>query len=207
MRPSLAALARVLRLGLWGGLAAALTWVASPSLAQGNAASPPAAATQQVQLLAWRGPVPADWQPQAPTSRFRLAQFVVPAAAGAGDGEVVVFHFGRGQGGPVQANIDRWVSQFSRDDGQPVLPQVQRRQVQQLPLTVVELNGRYARGVGMGPVGEARAGQTLLAAVLETPEGNLTFQLHGDSATVQRHRAGLMALLQGLRLAPQSSKM
>lgn len=201
MRPSLAALARILRVFLCAGLVTALSLGAAVSLAQGQAP------THQAQLLGWRGPVPADWQPQAPTSRFRLAQFVVPAAAGAADGEVVVFHFGRGQGGPVQANIDRWVSQFSRDDGQPVLPQVQRLQVQQLPLTVVELNGRYARGVGMGPVGEARAGQTLLAAVLETPEGNLTFQLHGDSATVQRHRAGLMALLQGLRLEPQSSKM
>ncbi|EHR72357.1 hypothetical protein BurJ1DRAFT_3550 [Burkholderiales bacterium JOSHI_001] len=185
------------RLRPWVALALALNLV--PAAALGQTEPAPTAPTHQVQLLAWRGPVPTDWLPQAPSSRFRLAQFVVPGAAGAADGEVVVFHFGRGQGGPVQANIERWVSQFSRDDGQTVVPQVQQLKVQQLPLTVVELEGRYARGVGMGPVGEARAGQTLLAALLETPEGNITFQLHGDSATVQRHRAGLMALLQGLR--------
>ena len=44
----------------------------------------------------------------------------------------------------------------------------------------------------------ARPGQTLLAAVVESPRGNLIFQLHGDRATVESHRSGFVAMVKGL---------
>jgi len=132
-----------------------------------------------------------------PASSFRAAQYRVPAAGGGGDGEAVVFYFGKGQGGPVAANIDRWVSQFLPVDGKPVQPKTESLTVQGMPVTVVELHGSYARGIGMGPVGVARPDQTMLAAVIETPDGNLTLQLHGDKATIDPQRAGFNAMVKG----------
>src|SRR5215468_7200472 len=50
--------------------------------------------------------VPAGWVEQAPTSSMRKAQFLLPRAPGdQADGELVVFYFGPGQGGSVEANI------------------------------------------------------------------------------------------------------
>ena len=41
----------------------------------------------------------------------------VPKVAGdAEDGELAVFYFGPGQGGTIDANVDRWVKQFSGVD-------------------------------------------------------------------------------------------
>lgn len=101
--------------------------------------------------------------------------------------------------GSVEANVDRWRSQFSRPDGQPVQPRVEPLRVNGLTATLVELQGSYARQVGMSSGVAGKPDQTLLAVVVETPHGNLTFQLHGDKATVAQQRQGFVDLVQGLR--------
>jgi hypothetical protein len=154
------------------------------------------AAAPRVTLLRYSAPVPAAWQPQPPTSQFRLAQFRVPAAPGAADAELVVFHFGAGQGGSAAANIARWSSQFTGADGATVQPKVESLRVGGLPATLAEFHGTYARALAGVPAAP-RAGQTLLAAIVEAPEGNVIFQLHGDRATVQANRAAFLAMLQG----------
>jgi hypothetical protein len=153
-------------------------------------------AAERVALLRYSAPVPAHWQPHPPSSQFRLAQFRVPAAPGATDGEVVVFHFGAGQGGSAAANIARWSSQFTGADGLPVQPRVETLRVGGLPATLAELNGTYARALAGVPAAP-RGGQTLLAAVVEAPEGNVIFQLHGDRATVEANRAAFLAMVTG----------
>ncbi len=147
--------------------------------------------------LGFVAPVPSQWEAQAPASNFRLAQYRVPGTSG--DAESVVFYFGRGQGGSVAANIQRWSSQFSTTDGRSAEPKTQVIKVNGLPVTTVELNGTYARGVGTGPQGEARPNQTLLVAVIETADGNVTLQLHGPRATVAAHRKGFDAMVRGFR--------
>jgi hypothetical protein len=153
-------------------------------------------AGERVALLRYSAPVPAHWQPQHPSSNFRLAQFRVPAAAGATDGEVVVFHFGAGQGGSAAANIARWSSQFTGLDGLPVQPKVETLRVGGLPATLAELSGTYVRALA-GVAAAPRGDQTLLAAVVEAPEGNVIFQLHGDRTTVAANRAAFLEMVKG----------
>ncbi len=128
-----------------------------------------AGAAERIGLLRYSVPVPAHWQPQTRASNFRLAQFRVPAAPGATDGEAVVFHFGAGQGGSAAANIARWSSQFTSADGKPVTPKRETFSVGGLPVTVVDLSGTYARGVG-GIDGAPKPNQKLVAALVEAPE-------------------------------------
>lgn len=154
------------------------------------------AAAQRVDLLRYSVPVPSHWQAQPPGSNFRLAQFRVPAARGAGDAEVVVFHFGRGQGGSAAANIARWRSQFAGADGQPVTPRVETFSVGALPATLAEFAGAYTRALAGVPAAP-KADQVLLAAVVEAPEGNVIFQLHGDRATVEANRRAFIDMVQG----------
>jgi hypothetical protein len=171
---------------------------ASPSAATRPAAGP--AQAPRFQVLKYSAPLPRDWTPEPPSSSYRAAQYRVPAAKGAAEGEVVVFYFGKGQGGPVEANVQRWTSQFSTADGKPVQPKLRQTQVNGLPTTRVELSGHYARNVGMGAQGAAaKPDQTLLVAIVQTPDGNVTFQLHGDKATVERHRKAFDAMVGGFR--------
>ncbi len=159
----------------------ALTTSAMGTVSAGSltgASTSPSTGTVNVSVLGLTARVPATWVSQPPASSMRLAQFRVPGARASEDAELVVFYFGRGQGGSVEANIARWQSQFTSPDGQPVEPIVQRLTVSGMPVTTVELTGSYARGVGMGPQGAPRPDQTLLVAIVETSKGNLTFQLH-----------------------------
>ena len=152
-------------------------------------------------FMGYTAPVPGDWEPQPPASNMRVGQYRVPAAPGSSDAEAVLFYFGKGQGGSVEANVQRWISQFTAADGHPVTPKLQKLTVNGLAVTTVELSGTYARGVGMGPQGEAKAHQTLLVAVFETAEGNVTLQLHGAQATVAANRKGFDALVRGFKKA------
>lgn len=159
-----------------------------------------ASSTMAVRVLDWMIPVPAGWTPQVPSSPMRLAQFTAGSREGSAD--AAVFHFGLAGGGTVQENIDRWASQFLAEGGKPATPVVSKATASGMPVTWVALDGRYARGTGTGPQGEAAAGQSLRVAVLETPAGNLFFQLWGDRAAVARQEGVFRLMVQGLKRAP-----
>jgi hypothetical protein len=179
-----------------GGHRAWRSWLAIGALLAGITLTGGAGAAERVSLLRYSVPVPTHWQAQPPASSFRLAQFLVPAAPGASNGEVVVFHFGAGQGGSAAANIARWSSQFAGADGKPVSPKGETFSVGALPTTLVELSGSYARGVG-GINSAPKPDQILLAAIVEAPEGNVIFQLHGDRATVEANRRAFVEMVRG----------
>jgi len=159
---------------------------------------PPKLSIVSLSPLRLTAPVPTGWISQPPASSMRLAQFQVPGS-GQGDGEVIFFYFGQGQGGSVEANTARWQSQFTSPDGKPVKPNVGHLKVSGMPVTTVELTGTYARGMGMGPAGAPQPDQTLLVAVLETTQGNLYIQMHGPRATVAANREAFLAMVRGIQ--------
>ena len=143
--------------------------------------------------------VPGAWRAQAPSNSYRLAQFAVPGPSGGAD--CVFFYFGPGQGGSVDANIERWQSQFHSADGGPVLPVVERITLGKMPVTWVELAGNYARSIGMGPADAASAAsadQIMRVAIIETPQGNLIIQLYGPRLAVEPQRAAFDAMVGAL---------
>jgi len=54
---------------------------------------------------------PLDWKWAVPSSPMRKAQLSI-GGLGQNSADVTFFHFGPGQGGGVQANVDRWFGQF-----------------------------------------------------------------------------------------------
>lgn len=71
-----------------------------------------AAETQKVKIGKGTLEVPATWKSEPSTSRMRVAQFTLPKGDNAEGAELVVFYFGGGATGGVQANLDRWEQQF-----------------------------------------------------------------------------------------------
>jgi hypothetical protein len=155
---------------------------------------------QEVQFLGMKSKVPTDWVSEPVTSSMRVLQFAVSGGEGSDDVQFVVYYFGPKQGGSVEANLARWKSQFSRPDGKEVEPQVSTLEDARFPATLIELEGIYARGVGMGPQGEALPERMLLAAVLESPQGNIYPQLHGPASAVKGARAAFVAFIQAIEL-------
>jgi hypothetical protein len=168
-------------------------------LAAGAALPLRARAQSTVTLLDYRTAVPAGWVSRAPSSAMRLAEYTVPGPDAAGGAEVVVYFFGKGQGGSVESNLARWKAQFSTPDGSPVPETVTRDSTGAFPITIAEYRGTYARGIGTGSPEQAKPGQALIAAIAETPRGTLFIQLFGPAARVVAERDALVRFAKGLR--------
>ena len=174
---------------------------AAPVPAVVPAATQTLAKSDKLVIQGFASQVHPAWTPSQPSSTMRVAQFSLPPAAGADAGELAAYFFPTGQGGSHEANIERWASQFVSADGKPVTPQINTGKSGDTEVTVVELQGTYARGVGMGPTGDAKPNQTLMIAMVETAIGRITLQMYGPSKTVSAQRDHFLKLAKGFRPA------
>jgi len=128
---------------------------------------------------------------------MRAATYSVPAAAGDSDpGECVVYFFGQGQGGGVEANLERWKGQMKGPGGKPVEAKTAKRKVRNLPVTTIDASGEYT-GMG-GPMAASRTvkpGYRLLGAIIEGPGGNVFLKFTGPAKTVAANQAKFEQLL------------
>jgi hypothetical protein len=133
---------------------------------------------------------------------MRQAQYRLPRAEGdPEDAEMVVFYF-QGQGGSVQANIDRWIGQFSKADGTPAndTAKVSKRESHGVPLTIVDVSGTYTGSAGpMMAGGAPKPNFRMIAAVAEHGSGPWFFKLTGPSKTVSRWEASFQKFLETIQ--------
>lgn len=179
----------------------ALTAVPVPAAPAAPLAVAPLPKSDRLVIQGFASPLPPSWTAVQPSSSMRVAQFVLPAAAGAEAGELAAFFFPTGQGGSHDANIERWTSQFVSADGKPVAPKISASKNGEIAVTLVELQGTYARGVGMGPAGDAKPNQTLLVALVETSVGRITLQTYGPSKTIAAQRDNFVKFAKDFRPA------
>lgn len=167
--------------------------------ATGAETAPSAQATVKLAFIGLEAHAPATWTMVPPASDKRLAQFKITTPGEGMTAEAIVYYFGKGGGGTAEANIERWQGQFTGSANRPVTPVVNRFQSNGMAVTTAELHGAYARGIGIGPVGVPKPDQILLAAVVETPEGNLIIQLHGKEASVSAQKEAFLAFVRSIR--------
>jgi hypothetical protein len=167
-------------------------------------ATPPAAATTGAPSaggLSWTAQPPLV--ARAPKSQMRVAEYTLEHDPQA---ELVVFYFGEGQGGAVEANVTRWLGQLSQPDGSDTAKTAKRaeRTVSGLNVALVEATGTYSGGMAMpgGPAPAPTPDAMLLAAIASGPRGPVFFKLVGKRASVEQARAGFDALVDSLRPAP-----
>jgi hypothetical protein len=144
--------------------------------------------------------VPADWKEKPSVSSMRAAEFQLPATDG--QAEVIVYYFGESGAGSVQANIDRWVSQFKQPDGKPSseVTKVEQTTLAGQAASLVSLSGHYAARAMPGGEAVDKADQSLLAAIVPSPKGPYYFRLIGDRAAVAAQTAKFRELLSSLKL-------
>ena len=145
---------------------------------------------------------PNGWT-KGPERAMRVATYHIPAITKDAEdaAECAVFYFGAGQGGTVQANVNRWFSQFEQPDGQPSskIAKVIEQTINGLSVTFVNLPGTYlASGGPMARPGKAKPGFHMLAAIVDAPQGPVFFKLTGPSKTVLGIQEEFKRLLQTL---------
>lgn len=147
-----------------------------------------------------RWTAPAAWKAEAPRP-MRAATYTLALAAGdQGVAECVVNYFGPGQGGGVDANIERWRGQVLGTDGKPAAGKIDKRTVRGVPITVVDASGTYT-GMG-GPMagGKPVAGYRLIGAIVEGPGGSVFFKLTGPAKTIAAQQKNFEQLLASIQV-------
>jgi hypothetical protein len=147
---------------------------------------------------------PAGWVPRPTTSSMRVAEFALPrSGADAEDATVTVFFFG-GQGGNVQANIDRWIGQIAQPDGgasKGLARTTTFDATSGLKVTVVDVSGTYVAEVSPGSAEHFnKPGFRQCAAYIDTPDGPYFAKLLGPSATVAKWYDSYVAYLKSARV-------
>jgi len=142
-------------------------------------------APSQAAGVAWT--VPAGWEAE-PARQMRIATYRIHAIAGdPEDAECAVYFFGAGQGGTVEANLDRWAHQFASPDGQSLAPpaKMEKRVIAGLNVSTLTVSGTYLGAGGMmGQQEVKKANYRMLGAIVEAPEGLVFFKLTGPLNTV-----------------------
>jgi hypothetical protein len=138
--------------------------------------------------MAWT--VPAAWRTLPNPSAMRIATYGVPRVAGdSADAEVSVTR----AGGDVDANVERWASQFAGGSE----PRRSAQTVHGFRVTVVEIEGTFTNAMVEGA--RPQPAWALLAAIVHTPGQPYFFKMVGPVATVHAARPAMQGLLGSLR--------
>jgi hypothetical protein len=190
------------------GVLAVMAWqrnTAPPAMSPENgdasgggpaAGGPPMTETPAPQDAGIEWTMPKRWVNQM-AQGMRLATYVIPAPGAKGEAaQCAVYYFGPGQGGSVDANIERWIGEF-QDPGAPVR---RARDIRGLHVTQVAAKGTYTAHAG-GEEGApgVQTGWTLLGAIVEGPHGPVFFKLTGPETSVAPAEKEFDALLASLR--------
>jgi hypothetical protein len=136
---------------------------------------------------------------------MRKAQYRLPhAEKDAEDASLVVFFFG-GQGGTLEANIDRWAGQFEQPDGRASADALKTstRTVNGMTVHDVDLSGTYVAETAPGSGEHVRKeGWRMLASILEAKSGPYYAKLVGPSATVARWEESFRSFVTEAKPAP-----
>lgn len=160
-------------------------------LAPGSSVAPVPQRSAQAQQPAageLRFKVPEGWTVEKPTSEMRFAQYKLPKAAGdAEDALLIVYYFGKGQGGTPEANIERWIAQVKQPDGSPSKDKakIDTLTVNGLQVTTLDLLGNYSGGMSQDSAPhDSNSIYRLRGAIVDTPKGSYFAKLTGPEKTV-----------------------
>jgi len=148
--------------------------------------------------------VPEGWKSATPSSSMRFAEWELPAE-GSASAEVVIFFFGEGQGGGVDANLARWYSQIEQPDGSSTKDKAKlhKRMVSDFEVTMVDMTGTYVASVRPGASErQNRPDHRMIAAVVEGDGGPWYLRVLGPEATVTKWEPSLIAFVSSFSYAP-----
>jgi hypothetical protein len=155
--------------------------------------------TRAESVAGLRWTAPAGWKAMGAQPMRAATYSIAPAGGDKAAAECAVYFFGAGQGGSVDANIERWKGQFQGPGGKPAPSHVAKRKIRGMSVTTIDASGNYS-GMG-GPVAAAPpvAGYRLLGAIIEGPGGNIFIKFTGPAKTIAANRQKFDQLLESIQ--------
>jgi hypothetical protein len=126
---------------------------------------------------------PAQWEWVPTTSMMRKAELKVADRDSSGVAEIVFFHFGPGDGGGTQANVERWFRMF-REPRDQIQARTDKVEVGGHTVTYVRAEGTYMSGMPGGPQ-TPMPGYGLVGAIIESKAGNVFVRLTGPKGLAE----------------------
>jgi hypothetical protein len=139
---------------------------------------------------------PAGWTVEGARPMRAATYSVAPSAGDAASAECGVYFFGEGQGGSVDANVERWKGQFRDGNDQPAAAKIGTRTSHGLTITTIDVSGIYS-GMG-GPMVRdhtAAPAYRLLGAIVEAPGGKVFVKFTGPAKTIAANHAKFEQLI------------
>jgi hypothetical protein len=139
--------------------------------------------------------VPQGWT-SLPKQQMRAATYKVPSPKeGVEPGDCGVFYFGNGQGGTVEDNLKRWISQFENGGKHEFSSTV----INNLKVNTVQVVGTYLAPSGaMMESTDKKPNYRLLGAIVEAPQGMVFFKFTGPAQTVEANEPAFNQLVSSL---------
>ena len=147
----------------------------------------------EVELDAIKLTAPAGWGRKAASSAFVEAEYVLPRTEGDdNDGRLTISI----AGGSVDANIDRWRSQFG---GKPAKEAQEKLTVEGLEVTSVDFSGDFADQRGMMGPTVNRKDYRMLAAIIPVGDQLHFIKAYGPQKTMEKHAAAFTEFVKSVR--------
>jgi hypothetical protein len=130
--------------------------------------------------------------------RIIEAEFAIPAVEGdKNDGRLTIM----AAGGSVEANIDRWIGQFSQPDGKSTKDQTKSEKitVDGQEVHLVDISGTYKDQ--RGPLAPAQTFENyrMLAAIVSTKDaGRYFLKLYGPKKTIAANEEAFRKMVESL---------
>lgn len=165
--------------------------------------TPWAAADEKAKAIAlgrFQVDAPADWEARQPKSRIIAYEFAAPASEGDDEeGRLTVM----AAGGGIEANIERWYTQWKQPDGSPTKDRakVDREKIAGQEVYIVDISGTYLdrpAPFARAPAVE-RENYRMLAAIIATDEAHFFFKFYGPRKTISDQRDQFLAMVRSLR--------
>ena len=147
--------------------------------------------------------MPAGWTSKPPSSKMRVAEFALPKVEGDSEDAALVITFFGGQGGTVQANLDRWLTQMAQPDGRPTkdVAKTSTLKTNDLTLTIMDIPGTFVAEIAPGSSERHhKPGFHFRGAVIEGKGGPFFVRLVGPAKTIAKWDASVQAFFKSLRV-------
>lgn len=157
----------------------------------------------RVRLGAYASTAPRAWREVPRPRPPRLRHFVLPRAPGdSRDGDLIIFHFGPGGGGTVDANLARWETLMESPSGSAPKARVTRWGKRGFRVTTLELQGTYLyrhRPLDLSLRPQRYRKHRLIGVVFECIDGPYFIRVVGPRNTIAKHQRRMQAWLRGFR--------
>jgi hypothetical protein len=130
--------------------------------------------------------VPGEWKLKPTRSRIIEKEFEIPAAKGDKNAARLTMTSAQGS---IQANVDRWIGQFSQPDGKKTSERTKiiDKKVNGQDVKIVTITGDFQESIGPPRFGKSvtRPNYRMLAAIVQTKQqGQYFFKAYGPDQTM-----------------------